>query len=291
MAGYNEGKAVDAVIRLIEARQGCRRADDGWSPDDSDIDDPRRRVEYVITIGDRLFAIEHTGIEPFPDQVKMGLDNKALFAPILQRFDLRSDQEYWGLHFPVEASVGLKRKRIPKVQAAMIAWIEANADHVPVVWYGDKPGNQPLGVEIPEIPFRFSLHREKFPGFSALGGRIWLHTYVAGDLEAARQDRLRAACEKKFPKLANWKRDVGAHTVLVLEDNDISLTNHQKVTDALEQAEAGMADPPDEVFLVSTYLPKRWTASCLRRPGASYYDADERFHEFDPAALAQLTEG
>ena len=221
----------------------------------------------------------------------MGIDNEALFSPILQRFDFRNDEEFWGLYFPVGASVGLKRSNIPKVQAALIAWIEANADQVPVVWYGDKPANPPVGVEIPTVPFRFSLHRAKFPGVTELGGHIRLHPYVADDLEAARQSRLRAACKKKFPKLAAWKRDAGAYTVLVLEENDMSLTNHQLVTDALEHAETGLADPPDEVILVSTFLPSRWGAGCLRRPGATYYDADERFYEFDPTALTPLTKG
>ena len=43
------------------------------------------------------------------------------------------------------------------------------------------------------------------------------------------------------------KRDHGARTVLVLEENDIQLTNQQVVADALTQAEAERPDTPDEV--------------------------------------------
>ena len=50
-----------------------------------------------------------------------------------------------------------------------------------------------------------------------------------------------------------------------------------------------MADPPDEIFLVSTHIANLWWVTCLRREGKTYYDDGERFHEFDPAALAQLT--
>ena len=290
MAGYNEGKAVDAVIRAIEAREACGRADDGWSPDDRRIDDPARRIEYAVTIGDRLFAFEHTGIEPFPDQIRMSIDNEALVTPILQRFGHRPDKEFWQFLFPNEATVDLKRRNIPDIQAALIAWIDANADQVPVVWYGDRFANRPLGVEIREVPFRFSLHRSKFPSVTPLGGHFVCSPVVADNIEPARQARLRTACEKKSPKLAKWKQD-GAYTVLVLEENDIHLTNHSLVTDALELAEAEMPDSPDEVFLVSTCLPEKWFVSCLRRPDATYYDADERFHEFDPAELTRLTEG
>jgi hypothetical protein len=113
--------------------------------------------------------------------------------------------------------------------------------------------------------------------------------FVSGDLEQARTARLQKACEAKFPKLAKWKRDAGARTVLVLEENDISLTNHQRVADALGPAEATMADTPDEIFLVSTHIANTWWVTCLRRAGKSYYDDGERFHEVDPATLNRLT--
>jgi hypothetical protein len=62
----NEGKALDAVLRFIEARDNALRKDDGWSPDDpKDPDpDPLRRVDYVCRL---LYAFEHTRIEPFPN--------------------------------------------------------------------------------------------------------------------------------------------------------------------------------------------------------------------------------
>jgi hypothetical protein len=32
-ARYNEGKAIDAVLRRIEAREAVLRSNDGWSPE------------------------------------------------------------------------------------------------------------------------------------------------------------------------------------------------------------------------------------------------------------------
>lgn len=112
--------------------------------------------------------------------------------------------------------------------------------------------------------------------------------FVAGDVEQARTARLQKACEDKFPKLTTWKQD-GAKTVLVLEENDLSLTNHQRVADALIPVEAAMPDAADEVFLVSTSIADKWWITCLRRAGKTYYDDDERFHEIDPATLIGLT--
>ena len=48
-------------------------------------------------------------------------------------------------------------------------------------------------------------------------------------------------------------------------------------------------DPPDEIYLVSTFLPELWRVTCLRRFGRYYDDDRERFLPFDPADLTQLT--
>ncbi len=112
--------------------------------------------------------------------------------------------------------------------------------------------------------------------------------FLAGDVEQARTARLHKACQDKFAKLATWKRD-SSKTTLVLEENDLSLTNHQLVADALVSAEAAMPDAADEIFLVSTSIADKWWVTCLRRAGKTYYDDDERFHEMDPATLIGLT--
>jgi hypothetical protein len=96
----NEGRACDAVIGRIEAREGCRRGNDGRSPEREGHAAP---VEFACTIGGRLFAFEHTGLEPFPGQIQIEseVDAERWFKPIVDRFD-RSlpETECWCLHFP-----------------------------------------------------------------------------------------------------------------------------------------------------------------------------------------------
>jgi hypothetical protein len=89
MADRNEGKALDAVLRFIEKRDNALRKSDGWSPDDptNPDPDPLRRVDYVCTVGQLLYAFEHTRIEPFIGQIEFGVQNRNLFDPISQRFD------------------------------------------------------------------------------------------------------------------------------------------------------------------------------------------------------------
>lgn len=74
-----------------------------------------------------------------------------------------------------------------------------------------------------DVPFPVSLHRGSldgphFPSERPLRGRFIVKFLVASDLEKAQTARLRKACETKYPKLAVWKRDAGARTVLVLEE-------------------------------------------------------------------------
>jgi hypothetical protein len=194
----------------------------------------------------------------------------------------------------VEASVGLKGAEVNRVSDALIRWIETNASNFPLTRYGDKFANPFLGDTVAGVPFPVSLHRwslnEIFPnGRSPLCNRFWIKPFVGGDLESARLVRLQKACEDKFPKLASWKRDNGARTVLVLEENDMSLTNHQLVADTMFLAAAKISDTPDEIFLVSTYIADKWWVTCLCRAGKTYYDNGERFHEFDPAVLTRPT--
>jgi hypothetical protein len=113
---------------------------------------------------------------------------------------------------------------------------------------------------------------------------------VARDyLEKGRLARLQKACEDKFSEFAKWKHDEGARTVLVLEENDLSLTNPEIVHNAFALAESSEPNPPDAIFLVATSIPQPWWVTCLRREGKNYYDDGERFHELDPGNLIQLT--
>src|SRR5271156_6766711 len=178
MAGrYNEGKAIDAVLRRVEARAHAFRLSDDRSPDDLNDSDPLRRVDYVCTVGNKLYAFEHTGIEPFGNQIELEVHNRKLFRAIIERFDHRRDREFWELHVPVEASAGLTGSQVNRVRDALINWIEANAASLPVTLLYDRYANPFLGENVADVPFPFSLHRgtldsPHFPRESPLYGRF-----------------------------------------------------------------------------------------------------------------------
>jgi hypothetical protein len=117
---------------------------------------------------------------------------------------------------------------------------------------------------------------------------------VKGGIESLRSDRIRKACVDKFPKLATWKSSHNARTVLVLEDNDIQLTNEMVVTDAYLKVALTRDDRPDETYVLATHAPGgTWFACPILIDNDSYFDLSARFHPIhraiDSAKLTAIT--
>ena len=282
---FHEGKALDAVLRLIESRDSVSR---------SDVRSPEKKekhaapIDLAATFGDRLFAFEHTGIEPFPGQIEMERHNQALFGDIPDRLQgIVPATESYRIEVPVDATRGLKRTDLETIRRSLLAWIIETGPSIRPYPYG-RLRTEARHVRPPDVPFEVSLYR--FSQAGPMGGQALLSYSVKGDYEAARLERLRETCAKKFGKLQSWREEHGAHTVLVLEDADMFLTNLQLISSAFALAEKDSDDRPDEVFVVSTFLESSWSVTCLRREGKTYCDDGERYREFDPATLRQLTD-
>jgi hypothetical protein len=86
MLNFNEGKVCDAIVRRLEARLNGSRAGLRW-PEEERHAFP---VEVAFTIGAQLFALEHTGIEPFKGHVQMDAEADRLFKPIVDALKTRS---------------------------------------------------------------------------------------------------------------------------------------------------------------------------------------------------------
>lgn len=73
----------------------------------------------------------------------------------------------------------------------------------------------------------------------------------------------------------------------MLENGDLSLSNHVVILEAAETALAGRTDRPDELWLVDTTIESEWTAWCLMRDGVSFPDEEtpHRYWDFKPANL------
>jgi hypothetical protein len=278
---FNEGKACDAVIRRLEAREGKLR---------EDVRFPERErhsapVEIVCKIGETQVAFEHTGIEPFAGHVQMQAQAEERLGPIKTMLDGKLPPDVIELMIPVLATQRISARDLPPIQRALAAWVEEKAPTLPVAPYA-RYKTTLAKVRPPGVPFPVSLFRFDRMGFPP---RFQI-THLAGDLDRPRESRIRTACAKKFPKLEAWKK-AGARTVLVFEDNDIQLTNPQVVYEALAKVEKEFITRPDEVYLVGSWADP-WFIQALRIDDRNYYelsDAGACMSEVDPATLVDLT--
>ena len=88
--------------------------------------------------------------------------------------------------------------------------------------------------------------------------------------EHLRSVRLRKALSDKCPKLARCKAE-GARTVLVLESDDIALTNQLFVRMRLAELLDEQPDAPDEIYLVETET-RSWAVYSTKVGDAVQFD-------------------
>jgi hypothetical protein len=278
--GFNEGKVCDAVLRRIEAREGAARTNCRW-PERENHAAP---VEMVCDIGNHQFAFEHTGVEPFEGYVRLQKDALTHFRPLEDRITPSIPQsEYVELHMPLKATEGLRGKELAKVQNALAEYVLATAPTLPIAREG-RYAEVIHRAQPPGVPFEITMH--KWPR-SWHAARFAIVQTLSGDKEAMRRARIERACKKKYPKLAAWQSE-GARTIMVLEDNDMQVSNESLVADALLFAEKNSnINRPDEVYLVTTYN-DIWHGHIIRIDNKTYFDfsyedQSNRYWEIKPA--------
>ena len=278
----NEGKACDAILRHIEARDGHARSELSFPEKAHDVGP----VELVCKVGPQLYAIEHTRIEPFAGHIQVEKEFERHFKPLMEMVgDQLPADDRFELHLPFGALSGKHDRDVRPIHEALAAWIIATAPTLPVAGIG-RVVLPVQKVSVPGVPFTVSLHRWKRNGFPVPFHVVHL---VKSDVEPERLARIEAAYDKKLGKLLKWKAR-GARTVLILEEDDIQLTNHFRVGDALIAIEATRTERPDEVYLLSTGV-SVWFAVPLRVGDTSFYDLEleQRYWETGPDKLDNIT--
>src|SRR5260370_15720387 len=181
---FHEGKACDAVLRYIEVRDATTR-DAVRCPDREGHGGP---VELTCLLNGRLFAFEHTGIEPFAGQIELGRHASAFFQPVEQALAATLPHtEFFHLHVPVDATRGLRPHNIPTVQRKIVEWVQAVAPTLPLDPRG-RLVSPHKNVSVPGVPFPMSLYRTA--RLSPPGDPLIIYHGVSDDHEDARPDRL-----------------------------------------------------------------------------------------------------
>jgi hypothetical protein len=286
MLSLNEGKACDAIVRHIEARTKAQRSNMRLHDTHPD---KHRRVELTFEAGFTLYAVEHTGIEPFPEFMRMSGDSKRLFEPIEKAASAALPRnEVVQIDIPVGALFNKSKKTLRSIQDALVSFIVATVPKMPLRRYADYIGDigavTPAGVPFPVHLYRFHAPNTPF--------NFMIKHRLSGDTDAMRRDRIQRACNDKFPKLAAWKASDRARTILILEDNDIQLTNQAIVAEAYLPIAKARDDRPDETYMLMTCT-DTWYAWPLLIDSVSYFDLAGRYHpvhlEFDSKTLTPVT--
>ncbi len=284
----NEGKACDAVIQWQEGRRGSRRCR-VRRPEIDRIGPP---VELRLSIGGKEFAIEHTVIETFPDQIRFEHNASRIVTTIRESLDgkLPAPGRYL-CYLPID--LPSKGKETLAIESNLREWITTKAKE----WnragtnFKDRaswPHGYKERAEIDitgEGPVAHLWKSVHWAQSEKYDGRLFFQFHVEGDLSALSRTRLKIAFAKKLPKLRECARQ-GAATLFVLENQDPSLTNLYSVADALDETLGGLDNLPDQVFLVDTTIEESWTiAQLYPRPLADHIEE----WEIDPSTLEDLT--
>ena len=285
----NEGKICDAVVKALEKWTGAPRRE-VRRPETDGVGPP---VDLRLKLGDQDYAIEHTRIESFENQIGVDTIAAAIVRHIKEKIPYPfPSSAYYELQFPLGLRLPKGKRKRARALAALVAWVRAaertlhkrNAirllpvlnPHMANDWI---PGT-PDGFD---CEFRL-LHWAVVPLMGAKPGTLGFRFILPDDREGMLERRLRRSFAKKCPKLEECKHE-GARTALVLESGTPGLRSFAFRGDLLPSVLASGASAPDEIFLVETHGDQWWVWPLKRDEGywpstgmpalnRMYYDPD-----------------
>lgn len=255
----NEGKVCDAVIRLLERRTQLKRRDLRPHADAG----KGKNVEARFHLGSQEYAIEHTRINSFNNQVGVELRFEEFKRLIVTKLaGGLPGPGYWSFCLPSNIGQRIERRNFAAAQKALIEWLPTAAAQVllerasgkPPVWSGNPPG---LGVKVT------LFHETNATGIDEHDGLLLIMSEGPIKIDDRRRKEVADALGCKCPKLQSCK-DAGAISVLVLETNDWT-TCHLFLVPELLNALVSRHDAPDEVYLVDTTAGGFWAIMPLMR--------------------------
>ena len=260
-----ERKVCDAVVRVMEKRTGESRSNVRFPEEEN----PGSQVDLCLTLGTQEYAIEHTRIEPYENQIKTSLELNEIRVYIEKNLlGSLPKPAYYELQVPIGFYLPEKGRERAQALKNLVDWIRASAKCLyhrnllrmgPIYrphWSDDHVKGRPEGFrcEIELLRWTHAAMIRRKPGY--LGYRLFCPREYS-DLEDRRNDRLTRAFSRKIPKLQECKA-LGMRTVLVLESRDGALTRFEQIGNLLPGLLAKHPDAPDEIYLVQNNFDLWW---------------------------------
>ena len=134
MLNFHQSETCEGVIQHLEMRERAKRHEvqvrdvGGHTPPDA-------RVEMTFRLGDKLYAIEHTGIEPFDGFMEHQNRALALFTPMEVALTVTLNAmiatgDVIELHIPIDAFDGRKLPEVRAIHASLILWVSADCANI-----------------------------------------------------------------------------------------------------------------------------------------------------------------
>lgn len=252
----HERNCCEVVLRILEEQHGALRAD-------VRLDTAATRgIEAECRIADQHYALEHTLIEPFPENLKDDIVFKQVFDESIEtdvKDSLRSDLAY-DVYVDVYAFSQRSKAELVGIRKKIVVWLRASIPQLPEP---TQPQRIAIRAEPPALPVSITLgcHRSEMNGGRMMPGR-----FAPLALESLRRVRLLKALRDKSPKLHAARR-VGTRTVLILENRDIALTSEGGLSEAIDELASEITHMPDDIYVVGTYTSGHYYVTQVRRQG------------------------
>jgi hypothetical protein len=249
----NEGRCLDAVIRVMELELGQTRKN-LISPEQSGHKHP---VELVCEIGNSRYAFEHTIVQSFPNQITDGFKFIGMTDTLITELEENLPKNVFvQVVIEIGATDGIKQHEVSKIKASLGKWIISTAHQL------SPKGNISTEYGKPDgVPFSVSLNMQSWHGPTKIHFARGVNELT---LEEARFVQLAAGISNKISKLQGWaKNDV--QDILILENWDGALSNFEIVKNTFEKVSKQFMRIPSSVYIVDTSLNTQWTVWAIRR--------------------------
>ncbi len=250
-----------AVARLIAAERSGGEVEIRAVPEQVDRTNPA--VEPITSDAVGTLAIEHTLIEPYPGQIQDSHQVRpyAETLPMMLAGRLPAGSRF-DLNLDIRVVNGIKPTHENLV--AIAEWAVANA---PLLEDGRSGigGRHMVKDGPPNTPFPISLVRWSRDVEDVLP-EVSIGWWRPPDVEERRRERLVVSLRKKLPKIAAAEAE-GHQGVLVIESDDIQLSNSIDIRVALLAAAAEVEDPLPSWIVCWEQVAESAFVSTLRSDG------------------------
>ncbi|HVS26557.1 MAG TPA: hypothetical protein VHE58_04575 [Burkholderiales bacterium] len=267
----NEGKCLDATLRVLERTRNAIRADLSF-PEKMGGAHP---VELVCRIGGLRYALEHTRVEAFHNQIGDGFNFAGMTDGLSAELEGKLPANgLYQLILSVGATTGIKHHEVPHIRARLAKWILDAAHRL------ESKGDRGAESETPEgVPFSADLRWQRWSAPTKLFAARGINEI---SIEKDRVTQMMKGISSKLSKLKGWA-ELGAIDVLVLENWDAALSNFPFIRSAFTSAIQHLGHVPSHVYCVDTYIHAQWTVWSIRRDGVA--EQTQTYWDFLPNEL------